>query len=835
MHKKLLLIGVALFIVFTNEVYSQKWVVKDSILVFPTNFDSWLKRNNGGIDLTDPPNVGNHRNGKAGTNQGIDVFDFDKDGLMDLTFEIHPHNTITREYLKGIFIQNKQGKYVLDTNYVIKGKGDMWYGGYADFNGDGLTDYHYLTHNYHGADSNRIYNSEMVIDDWPDRVFINNGKTFDTLSLDPSNYRIQSTYTADVDGDGADEIIATYSDRYNVATNVWTSSRITIYKYDKSLKKFIEIGNDLTKLWNETFSPQHSSYPVFSITGVNNNKEFYATLLDSANGNNIWDYRKFTLANYNFSTKKITTYSLNRDSVFIPEKFSKAGVDRPAFGGDDYFKFMIHGITYTSFHDLDNDGIKEIVVGGFFQNNHTISKEKYAYGWRVLGLNGKDLTTKFFDDNGIDRGTDLISHMLDIDEFNPGPEWIPGVWGLDPKYYIDKSPTLGYFYKYVDGKMQKSLIRDIYHESGKKLDSTYFFEKQITKYPEFKKNKNALLLYDFSDIKRSAILYQINCSELAKPIFSTTNLSFCPGDSLKLSINNINKSDSIKWYFGSNADLTNVVSKTFRDSVKLFVIRTDSIGCSASSDTIQLILYSKPAKPTTLASSVCIGEMANALSASATTGNSLRWYGTSATGGIASASAPTVSSSVVGVTNYYVSQVSAQGCESERGLLKHTVNPLPAKPVISWSGVQFSTTATGVNYQWLLNGTSISGATASTLKPLNIGDFKLRVTDTNGCVNVSDSFKLVVTALANLATTPASNIATVYPNPTSDKVVLEFATLPTINLNFQLVTPSGKVLSSTTGRNKVNIIDVSDIQSGNYFIRVIGKKYDQVKKVLIQK
>lgn len=835
MLKKFLLIGIVLCMSIINEVNAQNWIVKDSILVFPSNFDSWLKRNNGGIDLTDPSNLGNHRNGKPGTNQGVDIFDFNKDGLKDLTFEIHPHNTITREYIKGIFIQNKQGKYVLDTNYVIKGKGDMWYGGYADFNGDGLMDYHYLTHNYHGADTNRIYNPEMVIDDWADRVFINNGKTFDTLSLDPNNFRIQSTYTADIDGDGADEIIATYSDRYNVETKVWTSSRITIYKYDKSTKKFIEIGNDLTKLWNETFSPQHSSYPVFSISGVNNNKEFYATVLDSSNGNNIWDYRKFTLANYNFSTKKITTYSLNRDSVFIPEKFSKAGVDRPAYGGDDYFKFMIHGITYSSLHDLDNDGVKEIIVGGFFQNNHNISKEKYAYGWRVLGLDGKDLTTKIFDDNGIDRGTDLISHMLDIDEFNPGPEWIPGSWGLDPKYYIDKSPTLGYFYKYMDGKMQKNLIRNIYHESGKKLDSTYFFEKQIAKYPEFAKNKNALLLYDFADIKRSAILYQVNCSGLAKPAFSTTNLSFCPGDSLKLSITNVNKSDSIKWYFGSNADLTNVVTKTFTDSVKLFVIRTDSIGCSTSSDTIQLILNSRPVKPNTVASSVCIGGSVSALTATASTGNSLRWYGTSATGGTASTSAPTASSSTAGATNYYVSQVSAQGCESDRGLLKHTVNPLPAKPVISWSGVQFSTTATGVNYQWLLNGTSISGATASTHKPLNTGDFKLRVTDPNGCVNVSDSFKLVVTALANLVTTPASNIATVYPNPASDKVVLEFATLPTINLNFQLVTPSGKVLSSTTGRNKVNIVDVSKVKSGNYFIRVIGKKYDQVKKVLIQK
>jgi hypothetical protein len=232
---------------------------------------------------------------------------------------------------------------------------------------------------------------------------------------------------------------------------------------------------------------------------------------------------------------------------------------------------------------------------------------------------------------------------------------------------------------------------------------------------------------------------------------------------------------------------------------------------------------------------VCEGGAVSALAATASTGNSLRWYGTSATGGVASTSAPTVSSSAAGVTNYYVSQVSAQGCESDRSVLKHTVNPLPTKPVISWSGIQFSTTATGVNYQWLLNSTPISGATSSTHKPLNTGDFKLRITDPNGCVNVSDSFRLVVTAIANLVTTPASNIAKVYPNPASNKVVLEFANLPTINLNFQLVDPYGKILTSTTGRNKVNVLDVSAIRSGNYFIKIVGKNYDQVKKVLIHK
>jgi hypothetical protein len=336
---------------------------------------------------------------------------------------------------------------------------------------------------------------------------------------------------------------------------------------------------------------------------------------------------------------------------------------------------------------------------------------------------------------------------------------------------------------------------------------------------------------------RSVLAYTVHPKPSA-PV--TTASSVCEGGSVSALAATASTGNSLRWY-GANATggtastSAPTASSSTAGVTNYYVSQVSAQGCESDRSVLVFTIHPKPSAPVTTASSVCIGGSVSALTATASNGNSLRWYGTSATGGTASTSAPTASSSTAGATNYYVSQVSAQGCESDRGLLKHTVNPLPAKPVISWSGVQFSTTATGVNYQWLLNGASISGATASTHKPLNTGDFKLRVTDPNGCVNVSDSFKLVVTALANLATTPASNIATVYPNPASDKVVLEFAALPTINLNFQLVTPSGKVLSSTTGRNKVNIIDVSDIQSGNYFIRVIGKKYDQVKKVLIQK
>ena len=117
MNKKYILIAFVLFSTIFNELNAQKWIVKDSILVFPQGFSTWLKKHNGGVDLA-APGEGNQQGliGNIGTNQGVDLFDFNKDGLPDLTFQLFPSNNATREYLKGIFIQNKNGQYVLDTN-----------------------------------------------------------------------------------------------------------------------------------------------------------------------------------------------------------------------------------------------------------------------------------------------------------------------------------------------------------------------------------------------------------------------------------------------------------------------------------------------------------------------------------------------------------------------------------------------------------------------------------------------------------------------------------------------------------------------------------------------
>jgi hypothetical protein len=88
-----------------------------------------------------------------------------------------------------------------------------------------------------------------------------------------------------------------------------------------------------------------------------------------------------------------------------------------------------------------------------------------------------------------------------------------------------------------------------------------------------------------------------SCVGIVAPTFNTSNYSFCAGDTLKLSVTNINKGDTLKWFWDTKNDFTNVSSKGFTDATKLQVTKTDSLGCTISTDTLQLIKNTIPPKP----------------------------------------------------------------------------------------------------------------------------------------------------------------------------------------------------------------------------------------------
>jgi hypothetical protein len=160
----------------------------------------------------------------------------------------------------------------------------------------------------------------------------------------------------------------------------------------------------------------------------------------------------------------------------------------------------------------------------------------------------------------------------------------------------------------------------------------------------------------------------------------------------------------------------------------------------------------------------CQGATAVPLTATPSAGGTLNWYGTNATGGTASPTAPTPSTATVGSTTYYVSQ-TVGGCESPRSAVVVNVNT-------SWSSIIScgTSTASSVTFDWTFanfaTGYSISYQ-VNTGSPINIGSIGNVLTYTVNSLNSGDNVTITVTPLGgsvNCFTSTTSSCATIINN-----------------------------------------------------------------------
>ncbi len=126
-------------------------------------------------------------------------------------------------------------------------------------------------------------------------------------------------------------------------------------------------------------------------------------------------------------------------------------------------------------------------------------------------------------------------------------------------------------------------------------------------------------------------------------------------------------------------------------------VRNTTTGCVSPITNIALIA-STPATIPTATSPIyyCQGSTAVPLTATASTGGTLSWYGTDATGGTASATAPTPSTAANGT--YYVSQTVGI-CESPRKAISVIVNNTPGV-INMFCDPNQATTTTSIWFDW---------------------------------------------------------------------------------------------------------------------------------------
>ncbi len=144
----------------------------------------------------------------------------------------------------------------------------------------------------------------------------------------------------------------------------------------------------------------------------------------------------------------------------------------------------------------------------------------------------------------------------------------------------------------------------------------------------------------------------------------------------------------------------------------------------------------------------------------------------------------------------------------------------PVEPIITINIKTLSTTATYRQYQWLLDGEAIPGATSREYQVLKNGIYQVQVTDANGCSALSDEYPVTNFNLVDEEGI-VENVV-VYPNPTTD--ILYVPRYKSSSL--RLYSTDGKLQFQGPNRGVLSLADLAD---GLYFLYIYDHKQQLLK------
>ena len=150
---------------------------------------------------------------------------------------------------------------------------------------------------------------------------------------------------------------------------------------------------------------------------------------------------------------------------------------------------------------------------------------------------------------------------------------------------------------------------------------------------------------------------------------TTTSITECQGNTATQLSATALSGHTLQWYTvstGGTASSTAITPDLSNAAVTTYYVSqlNNTSNCESARVPIVVTVYALPAAPTTTTTiNYCKGATPSALTATATSGLNLQWY-TTATGGTASNTAPTPTTSTVGTTTYYVSQKANAGSYS---------------------------------------------------------------------------------------------------------------------------------------------------------------------------
>ena len=200
------------------------------------------------------------------------------------------------------------------------------------------------------------------------------------------------------------------------------------------------------------------------------------------------------------------------------------------------------------------------------------------------------------------------------------------------------------------------------------------------------------------------------------------------------------------------------------------------------------------------------------LKSSAITNN--QWYKDGAV--IGGATDTTFSASASGV--YTVKTTSNSITTTSSNSITVTVTTVPVPTITLNAGALMSSAATG--NQWYLNGTIIPGATNQTYQPTQNGLYTVKATASGCTSNASVAYNYLLTGIINLGN---GQYIKTYPNPVLKDLVVSWKIngVPSLNINVSDI--SGRKVLNKSNIADGDIIDLSRLASGTYFLKIYDK------------
>ncbi|MBS1902355.1 MAG: zinc-dependent metalloprotease [Bacteroidetes bacterium] len=163
---------------------------------------------------------------------------------------------------------------------------------------------------------------------------------------------------------------------------------------------------------------------------------------------------------------------------------------------------------------------------------------------------------------------------------------------------------------------------------------------------------------------------------------------------------------------------------------------------------------------------------------------------------------------------------TGQGCEDTSNAIAFTKLTAPTRPTITQTGntLNCPTSVEYASYQWYKSGSLISGATNPTFTPTSNGQYFVIVTGTNGCESRSNTLSVT----SGVITKELDEHISIYPNPASNELVLEWNDVPASTLMVSVTDALGKTVLAgkrvSIGSSSIYTLDLRSLSSGTYVL-----------------